>query len=121
MLSVPLEFAKPTMRLAKPVCDASGRVIGSSLTVWAAGVKAADFLKGLGGDAPLETNRLNQLVVNGNLQTTLDPNIFAFGDCAACPQEGGAWVPPRAQSAYQQAMYLVRALPQGVAVRSQPG
>lgn len=32
---VPLEFAKPTMRLAKPVCDADGRVMagtGSVLT-----------------------------------------------------------------------------------------
>lgn len=90
---------------------ASGKVIGSTLSVWAAGVKASDFLKGLGGEQPLETNKLNQLVVTGNLQTTLDPNIFAFGDCAACPQEGGASVPPRAQAAYQQAMYLVRALP----------
>lgn len=89
---------------------ASGKVISSSLSVWAAGVKAADFLKTLGGDAPLETNRLNQLVVNGNLQTT-DPSIYAFGDCAACQQPDGTWVPPRAQAAYQQAMYLVRALP----------
>lgn len=89
---------------------ASGKVISSSLSVWAAGVKAADFLKSLGGDAPLETNRLNQLVVNGNLQTT-DPSIYAFGDCAACQQPDGTWVPPRAQAAYQQAMYLVKALP----------
>jgi NADH dehydrogenase len=89
---------------------ASGKVISSSLSVWAAGVKAADFLKHLGGDAPLETNRLNQLVVNGNLQTA-DPAIYAFGDCAACQQPDGTWVPPRAQAAYQQAMYLVRALP----------
>ncbi|MEO8023026.1 MAG: NAD(P)/FAD-dependent oxidoreductase, partial [Polaromonas sp.] len=35
----------------------------------------------------------------------------AFGDCAACQQPDGTWVPPRAQAAYQQAMYLVRALP----------
>ena len=90
---------------------ASGRVIGSSLSVWAAGVKAADFLKTLGGEQPLETNRLNQLVVNGNLQTTRDPSIYAFGDCAACEQSDGTWVPPRAQAAYQQAMYLARALP----------
>ncbi|MDP3828998.1 MAG: NAD(P)/FAD-dependent oxidoreductase [Polaromonas sp.] len=89
---------------------ASGKVISSSLSVWAAGVKAADFLKTLGGEAPLETNRLNQLVVNGNLQTT-DASIYAFGDCAACQQPDGTWVPPRAQAAYQQAMYLVKALP----------
>ena len=89
---------------------ASGKVISASLSVWAAGVKAADFLKTLGGDAPLDTNRLNQLVVNGNLQST-DSNIYAFGDCSACQQPDGSWVPPRAQAAYQQAMYLARALP----------
>ncbi len=91
---------------------ASGKVVPSSITVWAAGVKAADFLKTMGGDTPLETTRLNQLLVNGNLQTTRDASIYAFGDCAACQQPDGTWVPPRAQAAYQQAMYLTRALPQ---------
>ena len=95
---------------------ASGKVIQSTLTVWAAGVKAADFLKTMGGSAddcqPLEVNKLNQLLVNGNLQTSLDASIYAFGDCAACQQPDGTWVPPRAQSAYQQAMYLARELPQ---------
>ena len=99
---------------------ANGKVIQSTLAVWAAGVKAADFLKTLGDNRanngsdskPLEVNKLNQLMVNGNLQTSLDSSIYAFGDCAACQQPDGTWVPPRAQSAYQQAMYLARALPQ---------
>ena len=90
---------------------ASGKFIASTITVWAAGVKAADFLKTLGGEQPLETTKLNQLVVNGNLQTTRDASIYAFGDCAACRQPDGSWVPPRAQAAYQQAMYLAEALP----------
>ena len=90
---------------------ASGKVIQSTLTVWAAGVKAADFLKTMGGSQPLEVNKLNQLVVNGNLQTRRDSDIYAFGDCAACQQADGSWVPPRAQSAYQQAMYLARMMP----------
>lgn len=85
---------------------ASGKVVSSTLTVWAAGVKAADFLKNLGagpdGEDPLETNRLNQIAVNGNLQSTRDPSIYAFGDCAACQQPDGTWVPPRAQATYQQ-------------------
>ena len=101
---------------------ASGKVIVSTLTVWAAGVKAADFLKGLGGGefgkSVLETNKLNQFLVNGNLQTTRDASIYAFGDCAACQQPDGKWVPPRAQAAYQQAMYLARALTQLTAGRS---
>lgn len=104
---------------------ASGKVIASTLTVWAAGVKAADFLKTLGaqpnqqdGQGALETTRLNQLLVNGNLQTTLDAGIYAFGDCAACKQPDGSWVPPRAQAAYQQAMYLARSLPDLIAGKS---
>jgi NADH:ubiquinone reductase (H+-translocating) len=95
---------------ANRVTMASGKVIMSTLTVWAAGVKAADFLKSLGGEEKLEANKLNQLLVNGHLQTTRDANIYAFGDCAACQQVDGSWVPPRAQAAYQQAMYLAHAL-----------
>ncbi|WP_296713505.1 NAD(P)/FAD-dependent oxidoreductase [Rhodoblastus sp.] len=81
-----------------------GRVIPAELVVWAAGVKAPDFLKDLDG---LETNRINQLVVRPTLQTTRDDNIFSFGDCAACPWMGrDAIVPPRAQAAHQQASHL---------------
>ena len=87
---------------------ADGRVLESQLVVWAAGVKAPDFLKDLGG---LETNRINQLVVLDTLQTTRDIDIFALGDCAACPcpdEDGGRGgiVPPRAQAAHQQASHL---------------
>jgi NADH:ubiquinone reductase (H+-translocating) len=58
----------------------------------------------------LETNRASQLVVLPTLQTTRDPNIFAIGDCAACPWVGqaGKTVPPRAQAAHQQASHLAR-------------
>ena len=92
----------------KGVRLADGQLIESELVVWAAGVKAPDYLKDFGG---LETNRLNQLVVNSSLQTTLDPDIFALGDCAACPctdEEGGRGgiVPPRAQAAHQQATHM---------------
>lgn len=85
-----------------------GVEIPAELIVWAAGVKAPDFLKEIGG---LESNRANQLVVLPTLQTTRDPNIFAMGDCAACPwpeaNEGkGGIVPPRAQAAHQQASHL---------------
>jgi len=85
-----------------------GVEIPAELIVWAAGVKAPDFLKEIGG---LESNRANQLLVLPTLQTTRDPNIFAMGDCAACPwpeaNEGkGGIVPPRAQAAHQQASHL---------------
>jgi NADH dehydrogenase len=61
----------------------------------------------------LETNRGNQLVVGPTLQTTRDPDIFAFGDCAAAPWMGhkeGAILPPRAQVAHQQATLLGKSI-----------
>ncbi|MFI3255866.1 MAG: NAD(P)/FAD-dependent oxidoreductase [Psittacicella sp.] len=79
----------------------SDEFIPSDLTIWAAGIKGAEFLKHLDG---LETNRLNQLVVRKTLQTTEDDFIFAIGDCCACPMnEEGKLVPARAQAASQMA------------------
>jgi NADH dehydrogenase len=86
----------------------TGKALPADLVVWAAGIKVADFMRELGG---LETNRLNQIVVTPTLQSTRDPDIFAIGDCAACPWEGHTvTVPPRAQSAHQQASHLVDAI-----------
>ena len=87
---------------------ANGRMLPAELVVWAAGVKAPDFLKDIAG---LETNRSNQLVVRASLQTTRDDNIFAIGDCSACawPEANGGkggFVPPRAQAAHQQASHV---------------
>ncbi|WP_417586013.1 NAD(P)/FAD-dependent oxidoreductase [Nitrincola sp.] len=85
-----------------------GTELPSEMTIWAAGIKAPPFLAKLDG---LEANRTNQLVVQQTLQTTLDANIFAFGDCAACPQPGSDHpVPPRAQAAHQQADALFKTL-----------
>ncbi|WP_409075512.1 NAD(P)/FAD-dependent oxidoreductase [Pantoea sp. C3] len=77
-----------------------GEYIEADLMVWAAGIKAPDFMKEIGG---LETNRINQLVVKDTLQTTLDDDIYAIGDCASCALPSGGFVPPRAQSAHQMA------------------
>ena len=85
----------------------SGDVIKAKLKVWAAGVKAPDFLANIGG---LETNRANQLAIKPTLQTTLDDNVFAIGDCAFLLQEDGKAVPPRAQAAHQQASHLLKVL-----------
>jgi NADH dehydrogenase len=85
---------------------ADGSFIASELVVWAAGVKAPEVLGRLDG---LETNRINQLVVEPTLQTTRDPAIFAIGDCAACPRPGASTpVPPRAQAAHQEAAHMAR-------------
>lgn len=83
----------------------SGELIPASLMVWAAGIKAPDFLREIGG---LESNRINQLVVLPTLQTSRDPSILAIGDCASCPQPSGGFVPPRAQAAHQMATQAYR-------------
>jgi NADH:ubiquinone reductase (H+-translocating) len=93
---------------ANRVFLSNGVEIPAELIVWAAGVKAPDFLKDIGG---LETNHANQLIVLPTLQSTRDPHIFAMGDCAACPWPEanggkGGIVPPRAQAAHQQASHL---------------
>jgi NADH dehydrogenase len=83
---------------------AGGEFIPAELVVWAAGIKAPDFLDGIDG---LETNRLNQLVLRPTLQSTRDDAVFALGDCAAVPWPGHEGdVPPRAQAAHQQASHL---------------
>jgi NADH:quinone reductase (non-electrogenic) len=95
---------------------ASGEVMPAELVVWAAGVKAPDFLRDLDG---LETNRINQLVVRPTLQSTRDDDVFAIGDCAACPWLGkaGTIVPPRAQAAHQQASHMVKQIRNRIAGR----
>ena len=85
---------------------AEGSFIASELVVWAAGVKAPEVLRGLDG---LEVNRINQLVVDPTLRTTRDSDVFAIGDCAACPRQGELTpVPPRAQAAHQEAAHMAR-------------
>ncbi|WP_337879977.1 NAD(P)/FAD-dependent oxidoreductase [Rheinheimera sp.] len=79
----------------------------AELMVWAAGIKAPDFLKELDG---LETNRINQLMVLPTLQSTIDSQIYVIGDCAGCPLPDNKWVPPRAQSAHQMASHVARNL-----------
>jgi len=74
----------------------------------AAGIKAPDFLAELDG---LESNRPSQLLVKQTLQTTRDPEVFAFGDCSSSAWPGHeAGVPPRAQAAHQQASHLAKSL-----------
>ena len=87
----------------------SGKKILSSLVVWAAGIKAPEFLSQIKG---IETNSIHQIKVESTLQSTSDADIFAFGDCAACPVKPSSdlLVPPRAQAAHQQASMLYKSI-----------
>jgi NADH dehydrogenase len=83
---------------------AGDTIYPAQLVVWAAGIKAPDFLKQLG----LPTVKSGQLDVGADLRVKGFDNIYALGDCAACPGPDGKLVPPRAQAAHQQADYLLR-------------
>ncbi|ABV38838.1 NADH dehydrogenase [Shewanella sediminis HAW-EB3] len=84
-----------------------GLTISADIQFWAAGIKAPNWLKNIGG---LESNSFNQLMVQQTLASTLDPNIFALGDCAAIPQGEGVMVPPKAQAANRAAVHLAKSL-----------
>lgn len=88
----------------KQVEDANGVLYKADLCVWAAGIKAPNWLAELG----LPVNRNNQLEVQGDLRVKGHEHIFSLGDCAACIQPDGSMVPPRAQSAHQQADYIYK-------------
>lgn len=89
------------------VLTASGKTLPSDITVWAGGIQAPRVLANLG----LPVNKAGQIKVTPTLQTEIDPDIFALGDCASCPwPEKPSPVPPRAQAAHQEAKFMFGAL-----------
>lgn len=106
--------SKELIRLGVGICDntrvlsvddqgfraAGDKLISADLMIWAAGVKAPDFIKNIEG---FNTTRNNQIIVKGTLQTEKFDDVYVIGDCCACEQPDGSFVPPRAQSAHQMA------------------
>ncbi len=107
-LGVDLKLGRRVVKVTKEgIHTHDGEVIPADLKVWSAGIKAPDWMKDLDG---LEVNKINQLVVDETLKTS-DDDIFALGDCAACPWPGhNGNVPPRAQAAHQQASTLSKSI-----------
>ncbi|MDB5749341.1 MAG: FAD-dependent oxidoreductase [Massilia sp.] len=87
---------------AHRITDNEGNVYPASMCVWAAGIRAPEFLATLG----LPTNKGGQIEVDAQLRVAGVPDVYALGDCAACIDASGKPVPPRAQAAHQQADYL---------------
>jgi NADH:quinone reductase (non-electrogenic) len=90
-----------------------GVLAPADLMVWAAGVKAPDFMAGLDG---LDANRSNQILVRPTLHALHDDRIFVLGDCASLTLPGNERsLAPTAQVATQQAEHLARHLPNWLA------
>jgi NADH:ubiquinone reductase (H+-translocating) len=93
---------------ADKVVTSEGETLASDITIWAAGIEGSPVVRRM---EQLPLNRLGQVIVDTTLQVEGGSGIFAMGDCAACgASKGDALVPPRAQAAYQQAVYLADAL-----------
>jgi NADH dehydrogenase len=107
-LGIDLKMGRRVVEVTKEgIKTHDGEMIEADLKVWAAGIKAPDWMKQLDG---LETNHINQLVVDQTLKTS-DDDVFAMGDCAACPwTDHDENVPPRAQAAHQQASTLCKTI-----------
>ena len=86
------------------VSDNKGNVYPADMCVWAAGIRAPEFLGALG----LPTAKGGQVEVDAHLRVRDVPDVYALGDCAACTDGEGKPVPPRAQAAHQQADYLLK-------------
>ncbi|MFK7994735.1 MAG: NAD(P)/FAD-dependent oxidoreductase [Granulosicoccus sp.] len=76
-----------------------GERIAADVSVWAAGVRAPQFL----ADSGLPVDNIGRVKVNPDLTIEGYSNIYGAGDCCCCPTGDGDTVPPRAQSAHQMA------------------
>ncbi|MBM7333001.1 MAG: NAD(P)/FAD-dependent oxidoreductase [Alcanivorax sp.] len=82
--------------------------IDADLMVWAAGVKAPEFLGKLEG---FKLNKINQIEVEPTLLAKGNDRVFVIGDCAFFKPEGADKpIPPRAQSAQQMAHHTAKNL-----------
>ncbi len=117
LAKVRLERLGVTVRLSERVTSAdatgfslgSGERIDAAMKVWAAGVRTPALTQRIDG---LECAPSGQVIVTPTLQSTVDPSIFAVGDCGRLVVKGqDRPVPPTAQAAFQQALYLGRYLP----------
>ncbi|MBF1802459.1 NAD(P)/FAD-dependent oxidoreductase [Alloalcanivorax profundimaris] len=111
-----LESLGVTVRTGVMVAEANehalitkdGDTLDSDLMVWAAGVKAPEFLGKLEG---FQVNKINQIEVEPTLQAKGDERVFVIGDCAFFKPEGAEKpIPPRAQSAQQMAHHTAKNL-----------
>ena len=79
-----------------------GEVIPTKTVIWAAGVRAQDFLKDCGG----EVDRSGRIIVEENLLVRGSDRVFAIGDCANFQHGTERPLPTVAPVATQEAMQV---------------
>jgi NADH dehydrogenase len=89
------------------VMTADDEVHPAEIAVWAAGVQGPSINTRLG----VALNRNKQVLVDAQLRAVDDAHIHAMGDCSAMQvSDSTAMVPPSAQAARQQAVFLHRVI-----------
>lgn len=82
----------------------NGKRYESRTVIWTAGMEPAPIVKQLG----LETSKRGALVVNSDLSVPGMPGLWAAGDCARVPKDGGGEYAPLAQNAVREGPLLAR-------------
>jgi len=86
------------------VITSENEVIAADISVWAAGIKAPEWLAAAG----FPCDRLGRIEVEPDLHVRGTTGVYAIGDCCHCRMEDGSDVPPRAQAAHQMASVAAR-------------
>jgi len=84
----------------------SGEIIPTRTVIWAAGVRAQDFIKDCGG----EVDRSGRIIVGENLLVKGSDRVFAIGDCANFHHGTERPLPTVAPVATQQAVQVSKSI-----------
>jgi len=82
--------------------------IATETVLWAAGVHASPLARMLGEASGAEVDRAGRVTVTPTLHLVGRPDVFAIGDMASCPGEGGKPLPGVAPVAIQQGQHVAR-------------
>ncbi|MEL7536264.1 MAG: NAD(P)/FAD-dependent oxidoreductase [Pseudomonadota bacterium] len=89
---------------AKAVITSESEAIPADISVWAAGVKAPQWI----ADSGFPVDKLGRIEVEPDLGVQGYEGVYALGDCCACKDRDGNEIPPRAQAAHQMAAIVAR-------------
>jgi NADH dehydrogenase FAD-containing subunit len=91
----------------------NGQIVEAETIIWTAGIGPSPFLKQLAGRWGVELER-GRIPVNGRFAVGGKyPEVYAIGDCASFKDPGGHALPPTAQVAMKEGIFLGKQLSHG--------
>lgn len=83
-----------------------GRTLDFFFMIFTGGIKVPSFKL----SREVETNRINQFIVDAYMRIPDESNVFAIGDCVEIHDANGAILPPTAQTAERSAEYVAQSI-----------